>query len=284
MVETQGRHWAWVPVLGSRAHIDWTAPDAAGRTVLFALRRVSRYEGLIRWAKGSAVPTLSRIYHLNSAQRKALTWKRRLQDQAEEPASLPVLVSPHPTRIEFVFALPNSGARSTVSGLSALRTGYRGLANLFGHKRIDDTAPTHEEILSKLSVDDRLANALEVINPTAGLQAWGVNLKKLPTVFLGLVVLSPQPEAGQIGDLVQPTRQRPENRQPEFHGTAVPAGGAGRTPRPSRCWPAIRRSMQIASRVRSARSRATQPACGSSNWQPTPTGLTRAWARSPARC
>jgi hypothetical protein len=196
VVETRGRRWATVPVVGSRAHIDWTVPDTAGRSALVGVRRVSRYEGLLRWARGSAVPTLSRIYHLNPAQRKSLTWKRRLQDPAEEPSTLPVLVSPHPTRVDFIYALPNSGARSTVSGLSALRTGYRGLAIRFGHARVDDAPITHDEMIGALSAVDRLD--VLTVNAVTGPSTWNVTLGHIPGAFDGLVVFSPDRSTARL--------------------------------------------------------------------------------------
>ena len=139
IVETRSHRWATVPVLGGRGHIDWRADDAAGRMLHVAVRRVSRYEGLLRWARGAAVSILPRIYGLGEDKVQTIQLRRRMQ-VGEEPTTLPVLVSPHPTRIDFVYALPTSGARATVSGLSARRTGYQGVAAHFAQKRIDGPA------------------------------------------------------------------------------------------------------------------------------------------------
>lgn len=162
IVETRGRRWATVPVLGGRAHIDWTASDAAGRLLKVALRRVSRYEGLLRWARGTAVPILPRIHRLTTMETQTVPLRRRMV-LGEEPQSLPVLISPHPTRIEFIYSLPTSGARATVSGLSARRTGYQGIAAQFSHKRID--GPTDLTVMDLIESINSL-DSLSSINIT----------------------------------------------------------------------------------------------------------------------
>jgi len=135
VLETRARRWATVPVLGGRAHIDWEAPDAAGREIQVAVRRVSRYEALLRWARREAVPLVARIDSLGLQQLQSVELRRRMVEGAEEPTTLPVLVSPHPTRAEFIYSLPTSGVRSVVSGLSSRRTGYRGIVAQFVNRR-----------------------------------------------------------------------------------------------------------------------------------------------------
>ncbi|MCY2968238.1 MAG: hypothetical protein NT069_32180 [Planctomycetota bacterium] len=138
IVETRSRRWATVPVLGGRAHLDWSADDAAGREILIAVRRVSRYEALLRWARGGAIPLVTRLYGRElDKYSQPVELARRMRAGIEEPATVPVLISPHPTRIDFVYALPTSGARATVSGLSARRNGFRGMGLHFSQKRLE---------------------------------------------------------------------------------------------------------------------------------------------------
>lgn len=185
IVETRGRRWATVPVLGGRAHIDWKASDAAGRLLQVAVRRVSRYEGLLRWARGTAVPMLPRIHGLTVKQTQTLSLRRRMAAN-EEPKTLPVLISPHPTRIEFIYALPTSGARATVSGLSARRTGYQGITAQFSHRRIDGpSTPTVKELIGGIKQYESLI-MIEVTDAT-NQNVWKVTsegLKKAKTVVL----------------------------------------------------------------------------------------------------
>jgi hypothetical protein len=141
IVETRSRRWATVPVLGGQAHLDWEAFDSAGHEVNIAVRRVSRYEALLRWARGTAVPTLTRLYGLDREYYRSIEFLRRMQVGIEEPTSLPVLISPHPTKIEFIYALPTSGARATISGLSARRNGYQGIIAQFIQNRLSILKP-----------------------------------------------------------------------------------------------------------------------------------------------
>jgi hypothetical protein len=158
-LETRSHRWATVPVLGGRAHIDWQAFDSAGHAVRIAVRRVSRYEALMRWASGTAsanpfrvaVPTLSRIHGLTPHYYQVVNLKRRMRVGVEEPTALSVFVSPHPTRINFVYALPTSGARATISGLSARRSGYQGITAQFFQERLQtklgEINDVHAELL-----------------------------------------------------------------------------------------------------------------------------------------
>lgn len=172
IVETRGRRWATVPALGGRAHLDWQAPDAAGRAVQVALRRVSRYEALLRWAQGTAVPTTTRLYGLEATECQSVELRRRMHG-GEEPRLLPVVVSPHPTRIEFIYALPTSGARAMVSGLSARRTGYRGVSAQFVHQCIKDG---HEK-LGEFSRHEALVEL--TVLPGSSPEKWQVPFKIL---------------------------------------------------------------------------------------------------------
>jgi hypothetical protein len=191
IVETRGRRWATVPALGSWAHIDWEAPDAAGREILVAARRVSRYEALLRWARGAAVPVISRLPSREGANMdiiQALQWRRRIVGPPEEPETLPVLISQHPTRIDFIVALPTSGARATVSGLSRRRNGYRDLAAQFGHRRIKPVRVDLESMLQKIQSSKRLFRL--TIQSTAGARplTWSVQASELTEDFDKLVV------------------------------------------------------------------------------------------------
>lgn len=186
IVETRGRRWATVPVLGGRAHIDWKAFDAAGRLLQVALRRVSRYEGLLRWARGTVVPMLPRIHGLTARESQTVSLRRRMVAN-EEPKTLPVLISPHPTRIEFIYALPTSGARATVSGLSTRRTGYQGIAAQFSHSRINGPLePTVKELIGGINQFESLIE-IQVTDATSVPNQWkvtSVHLKDVTTVVL----------------------------------------------------------------------------------------------------
>jgi hypothetical protein len=192
IVETRGRRWATVPILGGRAHIDWEAFDSAGHEVNIAVRRVSRYEALLRWARGTAVPTLNRIYGLEPAYYQTIDFRRRIQVDVEEPIALPVLISPHPTKIDFIYALPTSGARATISGLSARRNGYQGLiARFIQERRLmvvkGFSNDAHKTILmsSGIKEDDRLIK-LTVNN----IDTWEVTPVPALDKFDALVVFS----------------------------------------------------------------------------------------------
>ncbi|MBW3595846.1 MAG: hypothetical protein KY475_01070 [Planctomycetes bacterium] len=167
ILETRARRWATVPVLGGRAHLDWEAPDAAGRELQIAVRRVSRYEALLRWLRREAVPIVARIDSLHKKgsslpRLQEVELQRRMVEGVEEPTALPVLVSPHPTRAEFIYSVSTSGARSVVSGLSSRRTGYRGLATQFVEKRAwiekagdGSVTDQHDDLIQALSQRDR---------------------------------------------------------------------------------------------------------------------------------
>lgn len=190
IMETRGRRWATVPALGSWAHIDWEAPDAAGREILVAARRVSRYEALLRWARGRAVPMIPRLPRWEEKFKnviQALAWRRRIVGSPEEPETLPVLVSPHPTRIDFILALPTSGARATVSGLSRRRNGYRDITSQFFHRNIKPRPPVVlQELLGKIQRSRHLFK-LNFVD-SVGLQ-WTVQAPELTSSFDTLIVL-----------------------------------------------------------------------------------------------
>lgn len=190
IMETRGRRWATVPALGTWAHIDWEAPDAAGREILVAARRVSRYEALLRWARGRAVPVIPRLPRWEAKFKnviQALEWRRRIVGSPEEPETLPVLVSPHPTRIDFILALPASGARATVSGLSRRRNGYRDLTSQFFHRNITPRSPlVLEELLGQIRGSQHLFR-LDV-SAYVGFE-WTVEAPELKSAFNALVVL-----------------------------------------------------------------------------------------------
>lgn len=191
IMETRGRRWATVPSLGSWAHIDWEAPDAAGREILVAARRVSRYEALLRWARGRAVPVIPRLPRWEEKFKnviQALEWRRRIVGSPEEPETLPVLVSPHPTRIDFILALPASGARATVSGLSRRRSGYRDLTSQFFHRNIEPrpTVVVLQELLGKIQRSRHLFEL--TIRGSSGLR-WTVEASELISPVDTLVVL-----------------------------------------------------------------------------------------------
>lgn len=189
ILETRARRWATVPVLGSRAHLDWEAPDAAGRGLQFAVRRVSRYEALLRWLRREAVPIVARIDSLPNKSSdipllEEVGLRRRMVEGDEEPTTLPVLVSPHPTRAEFIYTLSTSGARSFVSGLSSRRTGYRGLAIQFVEKRAwiekaDDGTVTdqHDDLIKAISQLDRTHQLTVQSGGTTS--SWSVTSTKL---------------------------------------------------------------------------------------------------------
>lgn len=190
IMETRGRRWATVPALGSWAHIDWEAPDAAGREILVAARRVSRYEALLRWARGRAVPVIRRLPRREGKFKnviQALAWRRRIVGPPEEPETLPVLVSPHPTRIDFILALPTSGVRATVSGLSRRRNGYRDLTSQFFHRNIKPRPPV---VLEELLRNIQRSRRLFILNfvSSVGLK-WTVQAPELISSFDPLIVL-----------------------------------------------------------------------------------------------
>lgn len=122
-VEPWGTRWQTVPSVGRRSQVLLAMPDRLGRKMLLAGRRVSRYEPFLRWLDPSSVPSVNRIDQLGADKLHEVVIQRQIL-AGEEPMQLPVAVQSHPTRIEFLYRLPPSGAQSLLSAEAQRRTGF----------------------------------------------------------------------------------------------------------------------------------------------------------------
>lgn len=150
LLEQRFERWVTVPAIGRRSQIVWTAPHRYGQRYQVALRRISRYEPLVHWYLGGQVPTIGRIpKELLGGPTVDLQRCQPLTD--DERVTRPVQLQPHPHRIQFIYGLPDAGARSLLSRLSSVRTGYRGIDTSFAYKLID--REELEDVLRHLGTD-----------------------------------------------------------------------------------------------------------------------------------
>lgn len=123
IVEPWARRWQTVPSVGRLSHISHSVLDRSGRKTWLAGRRVSRYEPFLRWLGAADLPRVERLTGLGEECLLSITHRRRLLE-GEEPRTVSVAVHPHPSRIEFLYRLPPSAARSLLSAEASRRTGF----------------------------------------------------------------------------------------------------------------------------------------------------------------
>jgi hypothetical protein len=132
------------PVRANLARGFWPLEQPTGHNFQVAVRRISRYEHLARWAAGLPIhrPRLPLAREILDAPQRRFTHKVEflpldppLSDFPFDPKTLPA--APHPTRPGFVFQLPPSAARSMLSAISKTRTGFEGLDFAFLHQFAD---------------------------------------------------------------------------------------------------------------------------------------------------
>ena len=120
IVEPWSRRWQTTPAVGGWSHVLLPMQDRLGQKMFVAARRVSRYEPFLRWLNEAPIPTVDRLYGLESQ----LVVRRRQLLPGEEPRSLAVSMHPHPSRIEFLYRLPPSGSQSLLSAEAKRRTAF----------------------------------------------------------------------------------------------------------------------------------------------------------------
>ena len=120
IVEPWSRRWQTAPAVGGWSHLLLPMQDRLGQKMFVAARRVSRYEPFLRWLNEVPIPTVDRLYGLESQ----LIVRRRQLLPGEEPRSLVVSMHPHPSRIEFLYRLPPSGSQSLLSAEAKRRTAF----------------------------------------------------------------------------------------------------------------------------------------------------------------
>lgn len=120
IVEPWSRRWQTTPAVGGWSHVLLPIQDRLGQKMFVAARRVSRYEPFLRWLNEASIPTVDRLYGLESQ----LIVRRRQLLPGEEPRSLAVFMHPHPSRIEFLYRLPPSGSQSLLSAEAKRRTAF----------------------------------------------------------------------------------------------------------------------------------------------------------------
>ena len=149
-LEQMGLRWITVPSDGGMAHMSKVIPDLKGHRYRVGLRRVSRYEPLIRWADGDYRSfTLPRAAYTEVHVQPTIADEKSL----DAPATLPVSIYPHPSKAQFSFILPAAGIRSMLNGISAVRTGYKGYELTFGYLMLDrgEAVPTRlDQILTHI--------------------------------------------------------------------------------------------------------------------------------------
>jgi hypothetical protein len=133
-LEQMGLRWITVPSDGGIAHMSKVIPDLKGHRYRVGLRRVSRYEPLIRWAEGDY-----RSFTIPGAAYTEVHVQPTIADSqaTDAPETLPVSIYPHPSKAQFSFILPAAGIRSVLNGISVVRTGYKGYELTFDYKMLD---------------------------------------------------------------------------------------------------------------------------------------------------
>ena len=174
VVEPWARRWQTVPSVGRLSHISHSFLDRSGRTTLLAGRRVSRYEPFLRWLGSANLPRVERLTGLGEECLLSITHRRRLL-AGEEPRTLPVTVHPHPSRIEFLYRLPPSAARSILSAEARRRTGFLECQVAFTcvpptTKQVFDTALFPDAATFPIPTLVPAGDTALLINPIAGKQ------------------------------------------------------------------------------------------------------------------
>jgi hypothetical protein len=118
-VETRATQWLTLPAIAARSHSQWTVPDLKGHRYQVAVRKISRYEPIVRWAKN-----FTRPIELPSDEKSLKNYWQTISvlrilpahtDQREGPAALEVLSYPNPSKIQFTYRIPRKGRdRSTM--------------------------------------------------------------------------------------------------------------------------------------------------------------------------
>jgi hypothetical protein len=158
----RSERWLTTPCVGGRSHSTWTVPERKGHRFRVAVRRVSRYEPLIRWAAGMNGPvpiprhagvelgkgkTAIPVHHWADASVLPIPDPHR----NEGSRALTVYTYPHPAKIHFSYQLPPDGARSIYNQISAIRTGFKGCELGFRYDLIQGpSGPEKEFLLSDL--------------------------------------------------------------------------------------------------------------------------------------
>jgi hypothetical protein len=129
-VETRATQWLTLPAIAARSHSQWTVPDLKGHRYQVAVRKISRYEPIVRWAKNFTrpmnFPAMRNRSRTTGKPSVFFASSQPTPDQREGPAALEVLSYPNPSKIQFTYRIPPEGARSLYNAISAVRTGYKG--------------------------------------------------------------------------------------------------------------------------------------------------------------
>ena len=132
----------FVPHVNGYAHVAWQLPDRRGHRFNISGRFVSRYEPLIRWAKG--------IHHKvktgHSSQIRIYPQFTIPEIDRDLPQGIPVSALSGQEELDFIYRLPEAGVRSMLNRISMVRTGYQGCQLHFQHRLIDYDLKTFADV------------------------------------------------------------------------------------------------------------------------------------------
>ena len=145
-----GERWLSLCSTGGNTISYWDGYDNKRRVFEVVVRPMSRYERLLRWA-GLDLGKIEGFIKEAVSKREIRTVRHFKKDPFSPPGSLalgspspdaellkplPVYVHPHPSRIQFSYALPAEGARALMNNLSAIRSGWRGVEIALHHQEL----------------------------------------------------------------------------------------------------------------------------------------------------
>ncbi|MFN8609411.1 MAG: hypothetical protein U0931_17870 [Vulcanimicrobiota bacterium] len=115
----------------------WLAPDSLGHRFAVAIRLVSRYEPLLDWVRGRPQSPVQPA----EDNRAEVAVRRRLGAEEIENLSRhqPVYLHQSATQVRFSYELPPEGARSLLTGLFSVRSGFRGVHLSFDYRLRQET-------------------------------------------------------------------------------------------------------------------------------------------------
>ena len=134
-LELAGQRWRTVPADAYVSHSRWICPDQAGRRFKVRVRKVSRYEPLIRWAEVNY-----ELFNVSNLPFEQIQFEPMvsLDDDPRLDSQRQITVIPNERDVNFVFSPQPHATRSLLNNISAVRSGAAG-HNLYFSYEIPST-------------------------------------------------------------------------------------------------------------------------------------------------